>query len=346
MKETERIIYCTPPIKTNLYRFACEHSLCNFIVKSSDIVNEASDVEVLAYATNPENNNYLDKEFEHNTECMIIVNTDFSDPLNNEKEIKPGMVKGGIGYFNPPLSIHKFNFMDVYPGCNFVIEGNDKDNMYVDIIAYATAIKYNNKLVELYCNASDYTVINGIDFSTERMVPIDGIYSCPGKIMTSKELDEILRSVLEEDEETEEQNKETDKEQNSLSEDDIIQTKFHNENSIYLYATMDNLTADNIINMNKYPVPLMLYETPSISREIGIDFLGLSNPVTLKIAVNLLIKTNEHYYDELTMTNKIDNMEKCKYVRRLIDYKNSKIIQYKVYEPSIMCTNAQHVDIK
>lgn len=83
MKDTEnKIVYCTPPIMTNLYEFAYKHSSCNFAVKDYDIANESSDVEVLAYVTNPENNNLLDEAFENKSNYRIIANMDFSDPIN------------------------------------------------------------------------------------------------------------------------------------------------------------------------------------------------------------------------------------------------------------------------
>ncbi len=62
-----------------------------------------------------------------------------------------------------------------------------------------------------------------------------------------------------------------------LMEEDEMQTKYHNENSIYLYCTLDRQTAESIIHTNNYPTPLVLYETPNISRAMAVKHTRLSN---------------------------------------------------------------------
>ncbi len=75
-RKAERgIVYCNPPIKTNLYQFLYHHLDCNCIIKKTDSSN-MDDVEIVAYAADKKYNQRLDKEMENNDLYIIIQGID------------------------------------------------------------------------------------------------------------------------------------------------------------------------------------------------------------------------------------------------------------------------------
>ena len=76
-------------------------------------------------------------------------------------------VKDGIGYFNPPLIMHEYEFMESHPDCNFVIKDTNCDDIMVNIVAYATDEKYNHKLTDMYKGKDEFLVITGMNFLGE-----------------------------------------------------------------------------------------------------------------------------------------------------------------------------------
>ena len=139
---------------------------------------------------------------------------------------------------------------------------------------------------------------------------------------------------------------------NTIDEDEVM-SRYHHENAIYLYCTMERATANQIIQTNCYPVPLCLYETPDISRAMAVN---MKEPVTLRVALNQKLQSNEIYYDQLTMVDtqikekfKIKSIEeykkKCTYTRCLITEPKTKIkvIEYKVFNASKLYINPQYV---
>ena len=137
-------------------------------------------------------------------------------------------------------------------------------------------------------------------------------------------------------------------------EEEMQLPKYHHENAIYLYCTMERTTANQIIQTDSYPAPLCLYETPDISRAMAVN---LREPVVLRVAVDLRLSTNEYYYDQLTMTDskikekfKVKNIEdykkRCVYTRCLVTSpkaKTQQIIQYTVYNAKKLYINPQYI---
>ena len=129
--------------------------------------------------------------------------------------------------------------------------------------------------------------------------------------------------------------------------------RYHTENSIYLYCTLERHAAENIIKTGIYNLPMSLYETPYISKMMAKN---LQNPVTLRIAVNLNLSTNELYYDQLTTFDsilkdkyKFKNIEeyksRCEYTRCLITEPKTKVkvIEYKVLNSKRLYINPQYI---
>lgn len=137
-----------------------------------------------------------------------------------------------------------------------------------------------------------------------------------------------------------------------IEEEEELLPKYHHENSIYLYVTLENKTANEIVHTGVYQLPLTLYETPEISRTMAINIL---KPVTLRIAVNLAAMDNDYVYDQLTMIDaKIkeryklgieDYKKKCSYTRCLVQEPKSriKIIEYKIQDANRLYINPQYI---
>ena len=139
----------------------------------------------------------------------------------------------------------------------------------------------------------------------------------------------------------------------NLLEDDEMLPKFHNEHCMYLYCTLERKTANDIIHTNIYTTPLALYETPSIANALATN---LKEPVTLRIAVNLMLGKDEYCYDQFTMQDalikskyKVKNIEdyksRCSYIRTLVTESKSKtkVIQYQVFNASKLLSNPQYI---
>lgn len=77
MTDKPKIVYCNPPIKTNIYDFMNEHPNCNFAIKDRGDI-KTSNVEVVAYVTSPKYDNLLDQQFGGKAAYEIIVGADFS----------------------------------------------------------------------------------------------------------------------------------------------------------------------------------------------------------------------------------------------------------------------------
>ena len=138
----------------------------------------------------------------------------------------------------------------------------------------------------------------------------------------------------------------------SLGDEEVMLSKYHNENTIYLYCALEGDTASKIINTNKYIVPMSLYETPQIAKAMAKN---IANPIILRIAVNLKTYENEYYYDQLTMTDAeikkrfkvgIEKYKsKCVYMRELARASNKQyVIQYTINKSNKMFINPQYID--
>ena len=131
--------------------------------------------------------------------------------------------------------------------------------------------------------------------------------------------------------------------------DEMRIAKYHNENSIYLYCTVETNVAERIIRGVIDKLPLVLYETESISRAMAKN---IQNPSTLRIAINVCAKDNSFYYDELTMNDniiknkiKVKSIQEfktmCKYTRTLVSIPNckQKVIEYTVNNKELICSS-------
>ena len=138
-----------------------------------------------------------------------------------------------------------------------------------------------------------------------------------------------------------------------LLEEEEMMAKYHHENAIYLYCTMERATVNQIIYTNCYTLPLSMYETPELSRAMAVN---MREPVTLRIALEQKLQPNEIFYDQLTMVDaqiktkfKVKSIEeykeKCVYTRCLITEPKTKmkIVEYKVFNASKLYRNPQYV---
>lgn len=132
-------------------------------------------------------------------------------------------------------------------------------------------------------------------------------------------------------------------------EDEMRIAKYHNENSIYLYCTVETNVAERIVKGIIDKLPLILYETESISKAMTKNIQNLS---TLRIAINVCAKDNSFYYDELTMSDKIiknklkvnsikEYKAMCKYTRTLVSTPDNKqkVIEYTVNSKELICSS-------
>lgn len=146
-------------------------------------------------------------------------------------------------------------------------------------------------------------------------------------------------------------------------EDEDMLARFHNENTIYLYCTVDREMAKNLTNGKmEYCIPLTLYEGAIIAREITPNS---NNLVTLRVAVYIGFDKDKFYYDEFRMGTEfmgavysllkkqgkaIRNISEykaiCAYTRTLSRMKQNNtttkmpIIEYTVNDPRLL-RNAQ-----
>lgn len=129
--------------------------------------------------------------------------------------------------------------------------------------------------------------------------------------------------------------------------------RYHTENSIYLYCTLERDSAKNIVNKGIYNVPMSLYETPYIARMMAKN---VQIPVTLRIIVDLSVNNGEIYYDQLTTFDnilkekyKFKNIEeyksRCVYTRCLVTEPKTKakIIEYTINKASKLIINPQYI---
>lgn len=135
-------------------------------------------------------------------------------------------------------------------------------------------------------------------------------------------------------------------------EDLEIMSRYHNENTIYLYCTLEQNVAETIIQTGQFPPSLHLYETPVISKAFSNN---IAHPKTLRIALNQNINNGEVYYDQLTMEDtvikkkfkvSIENYKsKSVYIRELVQSSNSKqkVIRYTVNDTRKFYINPQYV---
>ena len=133
----------------------------------------------------------------------------------------------------------------------------------------------------------------------------------------------------------------------SSGDDEMALSRFHNENSIYLYCVTDSSTANQFLNNNfSQLLPITLYENPNIAND-AIKNANISNKVCLRFAINL---KQEYYYDQFTMTaaiikqktkNTVDEFRQiCLYERTY----NSKagVIEYKINNSKVII-NVQNI---
>ena len=123
-----------------------------------------------------------------------------------------------------------------------------------------------------------------------------------------------------------------------------IQSRYHDTYSIYLYCTVEEATARQMMetdDLSNIPLShIVLYETPEISKAMAVNII---KPRTLKVAVNQWLDAKEYHYDQLIMSDEIikerykvkdieDYKSKCVYTRELVTEPKSKleVIQYKI----------------
>ena len=129
-----------------------------------------------------------------------------------------------------------------------------------------------------------------------------------------------------------------------LEDEMFRESLYHTHYAIYLFCAVESSIADAICNGNKnaFPLPLKLYETSRIAKQMAVN---IHQPKILKVAVNLYIENPACYYDELTFDDttvtKLKEFLKCKtmqevenkclYTRKIINLKDKKkVIEYTI----------------
>lgn len=134
------------------------------------------------------------------------------------------------------------------------------------------------------------------------------------------------------------------------NEETYMQALYHNTSTIYLYITVEAGILDNYdIHKSKFPTHLKAYESAEISKAMAAN---ISNPKTIRVAVQVRGEAGFLFYDELIMNNntlkwlldkakvkkKEDLIAKCVYIRHIAKCENLKmnVIEYIINNKGIM----------
>ena len=134
---------------------------------------------------------------------------------------------------------------------------------------------------------------------------------------------------------------------NNIVEEEEMLSRYHFENTIYLYAVFEKQVAYQIIQSNSAQMPLVLYETPKTALKV-VQNKNIQNPIILRFAVHTPFEP--YTYDGLIEESKIlvkksglslqDYINKCKYVR---NYNiKEKLIEYTIKDLKLI-VNVQNI---
>lgn len=130
-----------------------------------------------------------------------------------------------------------------------------------------------------------------------------------------------------------------------LLEEEEMLSRYHFENTIYLYGVFEKHIAYQIINTNLARTSLKLYETPMTAKK-ATQNANIQEPQVLRFAVNIPFEI--YTYDELIEESKIlvkksgvtlkEYVSKCKYVRKYNT--KEKYLEYTINDMKLI-VNAQ-----
>lgn len=71
-------------------------------------------------------------------------------------------IKNGVVYCDPPIKCDIFEFLLSHLDCDCAFKKQNMSNPVVEIVAYSSALDFNNTLRDEFENVSDISIMTGI----------------------------------------------------------------------------------------------------------------------------------------------------------------------------------------